>query len=201
MRQTRKDMLKINFKKLKLSRSTIYLTIISLLLFQIYNFTSLKVVADPVRTDISVHVARNMINNNTGYPDLLVLDVRTLEEFNTNHLYNATLIPLAELEGRLTELTSYNDTEIIVYCRSGSRSLQASNILVANNFSKIFNMLGGINVWIDIGFDYWTPSTPPNGEPEDSIDFGLSAFLVSLIGVIFVLALIHKQKLNSMKRA
>lgn len=198
MRQTRKDMLKINFKKIKLSRSTIYLIIASLLLFHVYNFTSFGA-ADPVRTDISVHVANNMINNNTGYPDLLVLDVRTIEEFNTKHLYNATLIPLAELEGRLSELASYNDTEIIVYCRSGVRSLQASNILVANNFSKIFNMLGGIDVWIDVGFDYWTPPTSPNGDPEDSIDFGLSAFLVSLIGVIFVLALIHKKKLKSLR--
>lgn len=191
-------MLKINFKKIKLSRSTIYLIIASLLLFHVYNFTSFGA-ADPVRTDISVHVANNMINNNTGYPDLLVLDVRTIEEFNTKHLYNATLIPLAELEGRLSELASYNDTEIIVYCRSGVRSLQASNILVANNFSKIFNMLGGIDVWIDVGFDYWTPPTSPNGDPEDSIDFGLSAFLVSLIGVIFVLALIHKKKLKSLR--
>ena len=110
---------------------------------------------NPVRTDISVHVANDMINNNTGYPDLIVLDVRTQGEYNTNHLFNATLIPLDELTGRLDELASYNDTEIIVYCRSGSRSLQASNILVGNNFTKVFNMLGGIESWIDAGYDYW----------------------------------------------
>ncbi|GAG80319.1 unnamed protein product, partial [marine sediment metagenome] len=101
----------------------------------------IKLKADPVRTDISVHVANDMINNNTGYPNLLVLDVRTLGEFATDHLFDAILIPLAELEGRLNELASYNDTEIIVYCQSGARSLQASDTLVANNFSKIFNMV------------------------------------------------------------
>ncbi len=144
-------MRKIKFKKNRWSRRTLYLIVISLFLIQFYNFTSSGIAADPVRTDISVHVANDMINNNTGYPDLLVLDVRRVDEYNTNHLYNATLIPSAELAGRLSELASYNDTEIIVYCRSGSRSLEASNTLVANNFSKIYNMLGGITAWIAAG--------------------------------------------------
>jgi rhodanese-related sulfurtransferase len=184
-------MLKINFKKIRFSRSTLYLIVIMLLLLQIYNPTSFNVAADPVRTDISVHVANDMINNNTGYPDLLVLDVRTVGEFNTNHLYNATLIPVEELGGRLSELASYNETEIVVYCRSGSRSLQASNILVANNFTKIFNMLGGITAWIDAGYEYW-----PNGDPMDNIDFGFSVFLISIIGIIFVILFSDIRKLN-----
>lgn len=149
---------------------------------------------DPVRTDISVHLANDMINNNTGYPDLLVLDVRSVGEFNAKHLYDATLIPDTELEGRLSELASYNDTEIIVYCKSGGRSLQASNILVANNFSKVFNMLGGITAWIDAEYDYWL-----NGDPVDSIDFILPVFLVSIIGIIFVLVLLYKRKLHGLK--
>jgi len=153
-------MLKINFKKNRRSRTTLYLIVISLLLIQFYNLASPGIAADPVRTDTSVQVANDMINNSTVYPDLLVLDVRTVEEFNTNHLHNATLIPLAELAGRLAELAPYNDTEIIVYCRSGSRSLQASNILVANNFTKIFNMLGGINAWIGAGYGYWLNNDP-----------------------------------------
>jgi len=184
---------KIKFKKNKHGRSTFYLIVISLLLIQFYNFTTLGIAADPIRTDISVSVANDMINNNTAYPDLLVLDVRTLEEYSTNHLYNATLIPLAELEGRLAELASYNDTEIIVYCRSGSRSLQASNILVANNFTRIYNMLGGINTWIDSGYDYWLNEEAPG------IDFALPVFLVSIIGIIFVLVLVSKSRWKLVK--
>jgi len=186
-------MLKIKFKKNRQSRSTLYLIVISLLLIQFYNFASSGIAADPVRTDISVHVANDMINNSTAYPDLFVLDVRTIEEFNTNHLYNATLIPLAELEGRLAEIASYNDTEIIVYCRSGSRSLQASNILVANNFTKIHNMLGGINTWIEAGYDYWL------NEDAMSIDFALPVFLVSILGIISVLVLFYKRRWKLVK--
>ncbi|MBY8980596.1 MAG: rhodanese-like domain-containing protein [Candidatus Lokiarchaeota archaeon] len=132
-----------------------------------------------------------MINNNTAYPDLLVLDVRTREEFNTNHLHNATLIPLAEIEGRLAELALYNDTEIIVYCRTGSRSQEASEILIDNNyynFTKVYNMLGGINAWIAEDYDYWL------NEDILSIDFALPVFLVSIIGIIFVLVLFSKRR-------
>jgi len=129
-----------------------------------------------------------MINNKTGYPDLLILDVRDVVEFNVNHLHNATLIPLSGLEGRIDEIASYNDTEIIVYCRSGSRSLQASNILVDNNFTKIYNMLGGINAWISAGFDYWLNEDAP------IIDFILPVFLVSIIGIIFILILFYRKK-------
>ena len=180
----------MKFKKNRLGRNSLYLIVISLFILQFNNLASPSVAADPVRTDISVQVANDMINNNTGYPNLLVLDVRTPEEYNEKHLYNATLIPVDELGTRLNEIESYNDTEIIVYCRSGSRSLQASNLLVANNFSKIYNMLGGINAWIAAGFDYYL------NEELTSIDFLLPAFLASILGIIFVLILFSKRKMK-----
>ena len=181
-------MLKIKLKNYKQNRSTLYLIVVSLLFIQFCNFASLGIAADPGRTDISVSVANDMINNNATYPDLLVLDVRTVEEFSENHLNNATLIPLAELEGRLAELASYNDTEIIVYCNSGTRSLQASNILVANNFTKIYNMEGGISAWIAAGYDYWL------NDDLMIIDFSLPVFLVSIIGIIIVVVLFSKRR-------
>ena len=167
--------------------------VFSLISIQFFNLTSLGKAADPVRTDISVNVANDMINNNTGYPDLLILDVRDVGEYNVNHLYNATLIPLSGLGSRLNELEAYNDTEIIVYCKSGSRSLQASNLLVINNFTKIYNMLGGIITWIDAGYDYWLD------EDAISIDFALPIFLVSIIGIIFALVLFYKRRWKLLK--
>jgi len=79
-------MLKIKLKKNRQNRSTLYLIIVSLFLIQFYNFASLGIAADPVRTDISVSVANDMINDNATYPNLLVLDVRTVEEFSENHI-------------------------------------------------------------------------------------------------------------------
>lgn len=76
---------------------------------------------------------------------VVVLDVRTPEEFEGGHIPNALLIPLQELEGRLTELKK--DESYLVVCRSGNRSAQASEILINNGFSSIYNMTGGMNDW------------------------------------------------------
>ncbi|MFX0012612.1 MAG: rhodanese-like domain-containing protein, partial [Candidatus Hermodarchaeota archaeon] len=73
-------------------------------------------------------------------------------------------------------------------CKSGSRSLQASNTLVANNFSKVFNMLGGIDAWINAGYDYWI------NENATSIAFTLPTFIISIVGITFVIILFVKRK-------
>ena len=102
--------------------------------------------------DISVEVAYNMINDTVSFPNLIILDVRDQDEYDSGHLNNSILIPLGELESRLNEITQYNNTEIIVHCASGGRSQTASGILASNGFSKIYNMLGGITAWINAGY-------------------------------------------------
>ena len=102
-------------------------------------------------TDISVHEAYTMINNSVLYPNLIVLDVRDQSEYDTSHICDAILIPVTELESRIDELESYNDTEIIVYCSIGGRSIVASQVLVDNGFTKVYNMIDGINGWISSG--------------------------------------------------
>ncbi len=79
---------------------------------------------------------------------VLLLDVRTLAEFNSEagHIKNAILIPVGELEDRLPELESAKEKTILVYCRSGHRSGIASNILIKHGF-KVRDLQGGINHW------------------------------------------------------
>jgi rhodanese-related sulfurtransferase len=79
------------------------------------------------------------------------LDVRTLAEYKEFHIKGAYLIPLNELEDRLDELPK--DKPILVYCRTGHRSAIASDILVKNGFSQVYNMKGGIYEWIKHGYE------------------------------------------------
>ena len=81
-------------------------------------------------------------------PDIVIIDVRTPEEFRseTGHLRNATLIPLHELPVRVHELEGDNDRSFLVYCRSGHRSLDASDYLSKEGF-KVMNLEGGILRW------------------------------------------------------
>jgi parallel beta-helix repeat protein len=104
--------------------------------------------------DIDVETAYNMITNGS-YPDLLVLDVRTQSEYDSGHIYGAVWIPHTELDARIGELAGHENHEIIVYCKTGVRSVNASEILDSNNFTKVYNMLGGITEWQSTGYPVW----------------------------------------------
>ena len=79
-----------------------------------------------------------------------LLDVRTQEEYKEGFIENSILIPVSELEKRLSEIPT--DKPIIVYCASGNRSKQAAEILVKNNYNPVYNMLGGISEWVKKGY-------------------------------------------------
>lgn len=74
--------------------------------------------------------------------EVVILDVRTVEEFNEGHIEHAINIPLADIES----ITLDQEQTILVYCRSGSRSKQASAILAEKGYTKIYEF-GGILDW------------------------------------------------------
>jgi rhodanese-related sulfurtransferase len=78
------------------------------------------------------------------------LDVRTPEEFQAGHIPGATLIPLSELAARANELPQ--DEPILIYCRSGNRSLQALNLLENAGFQGLTSMDGGFSQWVAAGY-------------------------------------------------
>ncbi|MBU6453541.1 MAG: molybdopterin-synthase adenylyltransferase MoeB [Cyanobacteria bacterium REEB67] len=77
---------------------------------------------------------------------LFLLDVRNPEEYSICHLQDSTLIPLTQLAGRLAELDQ--SKEIIVYCKSGTRSLAALKLLSSHGFTRVKHLSGGILAWI-----------------------------------------------------
>lgn len=87
--------------------------------------------------------------NMTG--DYLLLDVRTPEEFDQGFIQGAVLIPVTELGQRLDEIEQYKDKPVLVYCRSGNRSVTASEILIDNGFTEVHNLLTGYNGWVTRG--------------------------------------------------
>jgi len=74
--------------------------------------------------------------------DAVILDVRTQQEYDADHIKGAILIPISELKGRLNEVKDLN-RPVIAHCKSGIRSAQASQILKANGIDTING--GGIN--------------------------------------------------------
>jgi len=82
--------------------------------------------------------------------NVTLLDVRTIPEYKSGHLRDATLIPVQALSENLGMLKQDKDKKIIVYCRTGSRSVSASRILEENGFTPL-NVKGGIIQLIGAG--------------------------------------------------
>jgi adenylyltransferase/sulfurtransferase len=76
---------------------------------------------------------------------LILLDVREPHELQISALPNAVNIPLGQLAGRLSELDSAD--EMVIFCKSGTRSARALELLVSAGFKKVKNLKGGINAW------------------------------------------------------
>jgi rhodanese-related sulfurtransferase len=74
-----------------------------------------------------------------------VLDVRQPDEWAATHIPGATLIPLDQLETRLSEVPK--DQQVLVYCRSGNRSKEGRDILLKAGFDQVTSMAGGIKEW------------------------------------------------------
>jgi molybdopterin/thiamine biosynthesis adenylyltransferase/rhodanese-related sulfurtransferase len=74
-----------------------------------------------------------------------LLDVREPHELEISHLEGADLIPLGQLAARLSELDSAD--EMVVFCKGGTRSARALELLASAGFRKVKNLKGGINAW------------------------------------------------------
>ena len=118
------------------------------LIIFLLSLTLLTACAAPADKDISyrqitMDEAVVMMEEETGY---VILDVRTPEEFAEKHIPGAINIP-NETTGtdEITQLAD-KDQLILVYCRSGNRSKQASEKLAALGYSNIVEF-GGINDW------------------------------------------------------
>ena len=102
-------------------------------------------------TNISPEQAKEMLAS--GDSDLLLLDVRTKDEYKEGHIKGAKLIPVQVLSGMIDEITGYREKKVLVYCLSGGRSSRASGLLQEKGFKTIYNIDGGIKKWSRLGYD------------------------------------------------
>ncbi len=76
---------------------------------------------------------------------LRLIDVREPHELEISQIPGAELIPLGQLAARLSELDSAD--EIVLFCKAGTRSTRALELLLSAGFRKVKNLKGGINAW------------------------------------------------------
>lgn len=78
--------------------------------------------------------------------NLIVVDVRTQSEYNEKHIEGAILIPNEEITTVMPQELPNLDDEILLYCRSGNRSKQAAEKLIAIGYTNVWDF-GGIIDW------------------------------------------------------
>lgn len=78
--------------------------------------------------------------------EILLLDVRTPEEYREVHIPGSTLVPLNELSRRISAVAPRKDRQILVYCLSGARADSACRVLADLGYTNAVSM-GGIRAW------------------------------------------------------
>lgn len=81
-----------------------------------------------------------------GKADVVLLDVRTQEEYDEGHIEGAALLPHDAITADSAALPADKDATLIVYCRTGRRSAIAAQTLSDLGYTKIYD-LGGIQSW------------------------------------------------------
>lgn len=81
-----------------------------------------------------------------GAPGAVVLDVRTPDEYEEGHIPGSRLMPFTEIPQRYEELPP-RDTPLIVSCQQGVRSRIACNMLAHLGYTRLFNVVEGMNGW------------------------------------------------------
>ena len=88
--------------------------------------------------------------------DVILLDVRSLAEYEEIHLENARLLPVEELSQQsLTDIglgLNMKDAEIIIYCRGGARSQVAYNLMQSLGYTNLTVVAGGMIHWEEDGY-------------------------------------------------
>lgn len=98
-----------------------------------------EVVIKHVSMDEIVHI----MNENKNY---IILDVRTIAEYNEGHIPNAICIPNETIGEDIVSKLPDKDQLILVYCRSGNRSKQAAEKLKKLGYTNLIEF-GGIMDW------------------------------------------------------
>ena len=103
--------------------------------------------AAPAASAESMSQADLLARLNRKDPDLVVLDVRTPAEFAAGHVPGARNVSHDLLSSRLAELAPLRDKQVVLYCRSGRRTLLAADVLHAAGFTHLAHLEGDYLAW------------------------------------------------------
>lgn len=98
--------------------------------------------------DVDIATAKAMIAKG----DVVIVDVRTPEEYSGGHLDKAVLANINDpsFEAKIASVSKTKP--VLVYCAAGGRSARASKIMAEKGWKNVNNILGGFNAWSGAGY-------------------------------------------------
>lgn len=118
------------------------LVIVFLIVILLSGCTATKEENKIMYNKITAEEAKEMIDTQ----EVIILDVRTQEEFKEKHIEGALLIPDYELANVAKSKLPDKNKKILVYCRSGNRSKSAARLLIDMGYTNVYDF-GGIINW------------------------------------------------------
>jgi len=125
----------IQFLQNELLLSGTLLALIILLIVNIYGDTFKKYAV------VDTHAAVSLMDDD----ELIILDVREEKERSSGFINNDINIPMSQVKNKMGSLDKSKN--ILVYCKSGTRSDQISGFLSKNEFQNVSSLKGGFNAW------------------------------------------------------
>lgn len=107
-----------------------------------------------IAVNISVVEAKRIIDSE----ELILLDVRTEEEYDAAHIEGAVAVPIPEL-GTKTEELNPGD-KIVVYSEEGRDSSIACDMLIEREFESVYTIIGGLDAWREMGYAVVSSAAP-----------------------------------------
>lgn len=102
---------------------------------------------EPVEQNSYQPITQESAKDMMDQQDVIVLDVREQEEYDSGHIPGAVLLPVnAIAEDSAAAVIPEKDSVVLVYCRSGNRSKTASKELAELGYTQVYEF-GGIQTW------------------------------------------------------
>jgi len=110
---------------------------------------ALLLVSEPLRMRISGVEAANVFDavSLSNHQSAIFVDVRESKEMAGGVINGAYRVPLSNFDKNATQLDKFKEKPVIVYCRSGNRSIGAAGKLRKKGFNKVYSLTGGILAW------------------------------------------------------
>ena len=100
--------------------------------------------SEPLAMEIAPSEVKALLD---GQADFFLLDCREADEHATASIAGAALLPMSEIQERVSELEPQRERHIVVHCHLGGRSMQVAQWLREQGFAQAQSMAGGIAAW------------------------------------------------------